>query len=388
MAAIICEGCGIEFKGKGYTMHLSRTKNPACLMISQHENARGLLGQESLEEFGTTDHGLPSGECAGDFFGDYSANDFGYIDSDDAGETPISGSDELSEDTDEEDDLDAEERADLTHGYEAPRPQAPTPQDTPMPSASTDDNPAPAPRREIRKAAEDRFHHRPIIVKYPGTSAGKPISGARNQTSEKAYESTLKDSAPSNPYAPFTSKKDWEFARWAKLRGPGSTAVSDLLNIEGVRESLGLSYTNSVQLNQIIDQKLPGRPKFVRSEVIVNGEAFHLYSRDILECVRALWGDSDFAPYLFVAPERHYIDKDRTIRMYHNMHTGKWWWSTQEAVEKEHPGATIIPIIISSDKTQLTVFGNKTAYPVYMTLGNIPKEIRRKPLISSDFAYA
>ncbi|KAJ7939729.1 hypothetical protein B0H13DRAFT_1587024, partial [Mycena leptocephala] len=42
-------------------------------------------------------------------------------------------------------------------------------------------------------------------------------------------------------------------------------------------------------------------------------------------------------------------------------------------------GATIIPIIISSDKTQLTVFGNKTAYTVYITIGNIPIEIRRKP---------
>jgi hypothetical protein len=30
-----------------------------------------------------------------------------------------------------------------------------------------------------------------------------------------------------------------------------------------------------------------------------------------------------------VLPERHYIDKEKKIRMYHNMHTGKWWWSTQ-----------------------------------------------------------
>ncbi|KAJ7478845.1 hypothetical protein B0H11DRAFT_1725700 [Mycena galericulata] len=237
----------------------------------------------------------------------------------------------------------------------------------------------PAPTREARKAAEDRFHHKPIIEKFPGSLAGKPISSTRDQTSEKAYESSLKDSTASNLYAPFTSKMDWEVARWAKLRGAGSTAFSDLLNVEGVRDSLNLSYGNSVQLNKIIDEKLPGRPKFVRSEVIVNGEVFHLYSRDILDCVRALWGDTDFAPYLFVAPERHYIDKDKTIRMYHNMHTGKWWWATQAAVEKDHPGATIIPIIISSDKTQLTVFGNKSAYPVYMTLGNIPKEIRRKP---------
>jgi Plavaka transposase len=36
-------------------------------------------------------------------------------------------------------------------------------------------------------------------------------------------------------------------------------------------------------------------------------------------------------------------------------------------------------VLISSDKTQLTDFGGKTAYPVYLTIGNIPKEIRRKP---------
>ena len=51
----------------------------------------------------------------------------------------------------------------------------------------------------------------------------------------------------------------------------------------------------------------------------------------------------------------------------------------QKALDQEKPGATIIPVIISTDKTQLTVFGNKTAYPVYLTIGNLPKDIRRKP---------
>jgi hypothetical protein len=42
--------------------------------------------------------------------------------------------------------------------------------------------------------------------------------------------------------------------------------------------------------------------------------------------------------------------------------------------------ATIIPVILASDATQLTNFGGgKQAYPVYITLGNIPKAIRRKP---------
>jgi hypothetical protein len=39
----------------------------------------------------------------------------------------------------------------------------------------------------------------------------------------------------------------------------------------------------------------------------------------------------------------------------------------------------VIPVIISSDKTQLTTFRNITAYPVYLTIGNLPKHIRRKP---------
>jgi hypothetical protein len=48
------------------------------------------------------------------------------------------------------------------------------------------------------------------------------------------------------------------------------------------------------------------------------------------------------------------------------------------AIEKDAPGATIVPVLISTDKTQLTPFRNKCAYPIYMTIGNIPKEIRRK----------
>ena len=48
------------------------------------------------------------------------------------------------------------------------------------------------------------------------------------------------------------------------------------------------------------------------------------------------------------------------------------------------PGATIIPIMLSSDKTQLTQFRGKMAYPIYLIIGNIPKDIRRKPSRSAQ----
>ncbi|KAG2139896.1 hypothetical protein BD769DRAFT_1626325 [Suillus cothurnatus] len=55
------------------------------------------------------------------------------------------------------------------------------------------------------------------------------------------------------------------------------------------------------------------------------------------------------------------------------MWTGDWSHSVQDKLLK---GATVAPVIIAMDKTQLTQFsGNKTAYPVYMTLGNIPHSI-------------
>ncbi|KAG1884424.1 hypothetical protein F4604DRAFT_1878757 [Suillus subluteus] len=182
-----------------------------------------------------------------------------------------------------------------------------------------------------------------------------------------------------NPYAPFHSQMDWEIARWAKLRGPSSTAFSDLLSIDGVSERLCLSYKNARELNRIIDTQLPGRPKFRREQVVIAGEAFDIFYRDVIKCIKDLFGNPDFADFLVFAPERHYTDADETVRLFSDMHTGKWWWNTQKTLDKQQPGATIIPVIISTDKTQVTMFRNKTAYPVYLTIGNILKEIRRKP---------
>ena len=77
-----------------------------------------------------------------------------------------------------------------------------------------------------------------------------------------------------------------------------------------LHDTLGLSYKNSDELNKIINDKLPGRPQFKCHEIVQSGEAFEFYSHDILKCLEALW-------------------EDMTVQMYHDMHTGKWWWTTQ-----------------------------------------------------------
>ena len=96
-----------------------------------------------------------------------------------------------------------------------------------------------------------------------------------------------------------------------------------------VTDRLGLSYKNIRELNHIIDNKLPGRPHFQHEEIVVAGSTFDFYYRDILQCIRTLYEDPDFTQHLIFAPERHYTDQTKTARVYHEMHTGDWWWETQ-----------------------------------------------------------
>lgn len=53
------------------------------------------------------------------------------------------------------------------------------------------------------------------------------------------------------------------------------------------------------------------------------------------------------------------------------------------------PGATVVPVVVSSDKTSLKVLSSgKEAYPAYLTIGNIPKSIRRKPSMHAQLLFA
>ena len=79
-----------------------------------------------------------------------------------------------------------------------------------------------------------------------------------------------------------------------------------------------------------------------------------------MKCTQALGGGRH--RYAIFAFTSSYVD--RTIKV---------------AVEQKTPGATIVPVIFSSDKTQVTLFRNKAAYRVYLTIGNIPKHLRRQP---------
>ncbi|KAJ7248067.1 hypothetical protein C8J57DRAFT_1522618 [Mycena rebaudengoi] len=323
---VLCAGCQEEFSLSGYTHHLQTTPNSACEAIYLANQSRAPLLDSDDDENQPINF-------AGDYFGTYEEEDFNM----DQDPQPVQkeGSDgadfddlpDLADRSDSDSDSDeGEDVVDMATRWE---PRMVDNEEFPGLGTQVPEEP-PAqlgadgvPTREGRMRAEEEVHtEKSFIIEFTDGDAGAPI--CQGEGGYDRYQSELGD--PANVWAPFTSKVDWELAQWAKLRGPGSTAFTELLKISRVAEKLGLSYKNSRELNGIIDKKLPGRPKFQRQEIIVGGEAYD------------------------VAPERHYADEDHTMRLYHDMHTGKWWWATQRELEKTRKGATIIPIIISSDK--------------------------------------
>ena len=66
-----------------------------------------------------------------------------------------------------------------------------------------------------------------VINRFLSGNAGAPILSMARESHE--------DTAAQSVWAPFVSQCDWEVAHWAKMRGPTSSAVMDLLAIGEVR---------------------------------------------------------------------------------------------------------------------------------------------------------
>ncbi|GJE91567.1 hypothetical protein PsYK624_077170 [Phanerochaete sordida] len=227
-------------------------------------------------------------------------------------------------------------------------------------------------RARIEECLEDDPE---VVVRFDGAAK---VYG----WSDSAYETYRKKAAAGdedNLYHPFASRLDWEVAKWAKESRTGDNALTRLLGIPGVVERLGLSFKDARSLNQIIHHSLPMPvgPEWFETPVKFEGQRYALHHRNIVECVEQLYSNPSFADHMHYAPEHLFADADMSSRLYNGMHTADWWYETQEALPD---GATVVPLIFATDKTELTAFsGDHTAYPLYVTIGNIDSDVRCRP---------
>lgn len=235
-----CSACGKEgLSPSGYWSHLRQSKRPECAALYRElrfDTQAPTMTSNTDELFSTT-NSISSEDGSNDdepqphpFAGDAFGSPEAYQD-DDFGQSIPSASEPASNDEEEEDeDLEALQHQQQEAGWEPDR----TNHETLEPLMEIDEE-------EDDSDGVDGFASPPpsaspinvakYSAAYPHKLPGKPIG---QMTSDDAAYQAMLESSP-QPYAPFISRIDWEMAKWAKLRGPGSTAFSELLQIEGVR---------------------------------------------------------------------------------------------------------------------------------------------------------
>jgi hypothetical protein len=243
----ICSGCDTTFTLRGYQSHLSQTQDPLCRAVfdrlkKSYETYQQLLGQAANS----------SDEAEADIIqDDVLEQDLEGMDLDSAVENQIH--EEMSEDEDDDSELEdiGHMVAELEGGWEPLREGAPLADPTrgadehneihsdldtsDLDEEKSDSDNLARQRNLNRYIIGDGYGVKPAVRilytdKYPSSQAGKPLS----QEESRDYGYSVSLGGGDNPWAPFRSKKDWEIAQWAKLRGVGSTAFSEFLAIDGV----------------------------------------------------------------------------------------------------------------------------------------------------------
>ncbi|QRV99241.1 hypothetical protein RhiJN_27260 [Ceratobasidium sp. AG-Ba] len=106
-------------------------------------------------------------------------------------------------------------------------------------------------------------------------------------------------------------------------------------------------------------------------------EIVELWLRDALEIIKRLLRNKRLGKFMQWKAIKKWRNPDMTDQVRDEIYTADWMWEIQADIQDEY--GTIIPIIISSDETKLTTFsGDKKAHPVYLTIGNLPKRLRRR----------
>ncbi|KAE9391614.1 hypothetical protein BT96DRAFT_959531 [Gymnopus androsaceus JB14] len=207
--------------------------------------------------------------------------------------------------------------------------------------------------------------HQRFAEAYPGPA---PTVYGEQETTFEAQRA-MQESRLEQPWSPFADIEEWELARWM-AKSVNQTEADEYLKLNIVKNRMNLSFKSKYMFFKKIDN-LPGGPCEVPLE-----EEHELWMRNPVECIVDLIGNPAFREFMGYSPERVFDAEDGSNQMFDEMWTGEWWWKMQSRLPA---GRVVSPVILSSDKTKLTAFhGDKSAWPVYLTIGNISKDIRRQ----------
>ena len=209
-----------------------------------------------------------------------------------------------------------------------------------------------------------------------GKQAGEPIADIEK------VDVFARGPDPDNLYYPFEGETQYAIAQWLLRNKCSKGGVDDLAknpDLQAIRPYCGFSSAEEWQGNieavpwGIEDDHWLEESFTIRSDIVgARSPEYTVRFRNVINVIQFLLGHGPFQDCLVYAPVQQFnADNDR---LWSEMHTGDWWWETQE---KLPDGATAVPLLLSTDKTVLTQHhGDLSVWPVYLTVGNLDKATR------------
>ncbi|KAH9481130.1 hypothetical protein JR316_0005650 [Psilocybe cubensis] len=238
------------------------------------------------------------------------------------------------------------------------------------------------------------------VETFPGPT-GTPVG--RAPTDYQQHAEWQKQNQLESWY-PFASQDEWELGRWLIRSGCSTERIDEFLRLNMVslvadvvspvradslqmRSRMRPAFKNTRALHKRVDLLPESSPWFFKPLKVTGNlkdhhnkyleEDLELWYRNPVDCIAELLQNPALDGRLGFEPRRVYRYPNSMDREYNEMWSCDWWWERQKLLPE---GATVCPVIISSDKTHLTNFsGDKQAWLVYISVGNIPKELRRSP---------
>ncbi|KAI6102421.1 hypothetical protein EV401DRAFT_2061212 [Pisolithus croceorrhizus] len=179
-------------------------------------------------------------------------------------------------------------------------------------------------------------------------------------------------------WAPFHSEEEWELARFL-MKNVGQTKMDEFLKLDIIQQN-GVSFDNAWSLLKYVDKLCTG-PAWTCEMIDVEGDVvtedgmlkckqLELQQHDPVKCVQELMGNPAFQAMMSYVPECAYADAKGENHIYDEMWTGKWWWNIQKKIPE---GGVVTPVILSSDKTNLSQFSrDKISAHATLLIGYLP----------------
>ncbi|KAI0085317.1 hypothetical protein BDY19DRAFT_1059668 [Irpex rosettiformis] len=262
-----------------------------------------------------------------------------------------------------------------------PPSSSPSPSPLPSPPPLTPSPSANAPLHDLQNAPESPSFD-DIKVEYHPNATQKTTTYKFEQYHDVRPKINFA-AMPDDPWRPFESRGDFEFAEIVHEARMSREVTERLLKlIHDIRAGdADLTFTSHRDMRQAWERASNLYPTFSCSTISavyksVNHD-FSFYHRSLWDWVVAQVEDKKLAPHFHWDAQRlSKYNGDGWVRFYEEPWTADMFWEVQTEIAAIDPDGKPLGLILWADKDKLSTFGTQKGHPIVARLSNLDGSIR------------